>query len=121
VVKLLLFRRTMRQITMTKRNCEVVEVPDMSDVLGCPCGKFAATQCTDCGTAICDTHGETCDICDRPFCLFCLSFHRAVHGMAAASQQTKSNIALMQSVNAPREMSFLTHFQPAGNNAESCR
>jgi hypothetical protein len=55
--------------------CEIIEVAHSEDATGYPCGKDASARCKDCGTPICDVHGETCAACDAVFCATCLAFH----------------------------------------------
>ena len=56
-------------------HCEIIEVAHIEDATGYPCGQEASARCRDCGTPICDAHGETCAACDAVFCATCLAFH----------------------------------------------
>ena len=53
----------------------IIAVAHSEDATGYPCGKDASARCKDCGTPICDVHGETCSACDAVFCATCLAFH----------------------------------------------
>jgi hypothetical protein len=57
--------------------CEVVEMANLSDEVGYPCGKRSGQNCSDCGIRICEAHVEMCDVCHDVFCPSCLSFHLA--------------------------------------------
>jgi hypothetical protein len=59
--------------------CGVVEVRSLEDALGTACGRSAQTLCYDCGTSLCSTHAERCELCRENFCPGCLSFHRSEH------------------------------------------
>ena len=59
--------------------CEVVEVKNLADAVGYPCSKTGSKQCSDCGSEICESHTETCDICHDVFCPSCFYFHTAEH------------------------------------------
>ena len=64
-------------------SCEIVEVRSLEDALGIPCARYAVSTCTDCGTNLCLSHAETCDICRKVFCGACLGFHLDGHAKPA--------------------------------------
>jgi len=45
------------------KSCEVVEMQNSADTVGYPCSRTANTQCSDCGTELCESHTETCGGC----------------------------------------------------------
>src|SRR5213595_3012198 len=58
--------------------CEIIEVRNSADELGFPCSRTASTQCSDCGSELCESHAETCGACSSVFCpspLCRCSFH----------------------------------------------
>lgn len=55
--------------------CGMVEVVNIEDTAGYPCGRDAAAKCFDCGAALCDSHNEHCELCNQTFCATCLAFH----------------------------------------------
>src|SRR5437899_13006894 len=57
-------------------SCEIVEMRDSADADGYPCSRTASTQCLDCGSELCESHTETCGICNGIFCPSCLTFHQ---------------------------------------------
>src|SRR5207237_6589886 len=57
-------------------HCEVVEIRNSADADGFPCSRTASTQCFDCGSELCESHTETCGICNGIFCPSCLTFHQ---------------------------------------------
>src|SRR5438094_4522845 len=59
--------------------CEVIEIRNSADADGFPCSRTASTQCFDCGSELCESHTETCGICNGIFCPSCLSFHSVQH------------------------------------------
>ena len=59
--------------------CEIVEVRNLVDADGIPCSRTASKQCSDCGSELCETHPETCEMCHEVFCPSCMSFHEAEH------------------------------------------
>ena len=67
--------------------CGVVEVRGVQDELGTACGRSAKTLCYDCGTSLCSTHAEQCDLCSETFCPSCLSFHQSEHSKPAQRDQ----------------------------------
>src|SRR5207247_9116831 len=66
-------------------HCEVVEIRNSADADGFPCSRIASTQCFDCGSSLCESHTETCGICNGIFCPSCLSFHSVQHPKAAST------------------------------------
>jgi len=66
-------------------HCEVVEIRNSADADGFPCSRIASTQCFDCGSSLCESHTETCGICNGIFCPSCLSFHSVQHPKAASA------------------------------------
>src|SRR5438874_2615222 len=67
------------------KSCEVIEVRNSADELGLPCSRTASMQCSDCGSELCESHTETCGICNAIFCPSCLSFHLVQHPKAASA------------------------------------
>ncbi len=55
--------------------CEIVLVRHLEDAEGYPCRGEAASQCADCGAALCDLHTEECDLCHEKFCTTCCVLH----------------------------------------------
>lgn len=49
-------------------SCEIVAVSSWEDALATPCGRYAVSPCTDCGTALYLSHAETYHICHKVFC-----------------------------------------------------
>ena len=49
-------------------HCEVVEMRNSADTVGYLCSRTASTQCSDCGSELCESHKETCGICNGMFC-----------------------------------------------------
>jgi hypothetical protein len=39
-------------------HCEVVELRNVADADGFPCSRTASTQCFDCGSSLCESHGN---------------------------------------------------------------
>src|SRR5437870_6810601 len=66
-------------------SCEIVEMRDSADAVGYSCSRTASTQCFDCGSSLCESHTETCGICNGIFCPSCLSFHSVQHPKAASA------------------------------------
>ena len=54
-------------------HCEVVEVRNVADADGFACSRTANAECSDCGSSLCDSHTETCGICNGIFCPSCFS------------------------------------------------
>src|SRR5437899_911698 len=46
---------------------------------------FPNAECSDCGSELCESHTETCGICNGVFCPSCLSFHSLQHSKAASA------------------------------------
>jgi len=61
------------------------------DKNGTPCGRYARTICSDCGTSLCSQHTESCDLCGVAFCLSCLGFHHSEHSKPAQSDQARES------------------------------
>src|SRR2546429_7557778 len=57
---------------------------------GFPCSRTASTQCFDCGSSLCESHTETCGICNGIFCPSCLSFHSVQHSRRISRPQGTS-------------------------------
>src|SRR5438132_9529108 len=68
-------------------HCEVVEIRNSADEIGFPCSRTASTQCSDCGSELCESHAETCGGCLSVFCPSCLSFHSAQHSKPAHGER----------------------------------
>jgi len=69
--------------------CGVVEVRSLEDAMGATCARSAKSQCSDCGTALCDQHIERCEVCGETFCPSCLSFHQKEHPKPAIADRRK--------------------------------
>src|SRR5438552_8196192 len=67
-------------------SCEIVEVRNVADADGFPCSRTASKQCFDCGSELCESHTETCGICNGVFCPSCLSFHSVQHPQSCISR-----------------------------------
>src|SRR5947209_19511703 len=57
--------------------CEIVEVRNLADAVGYSCSRTASTECSDCGTELCESHIETCSGCSSIFCPSCFFFHQS--------------------------------------------
>ena len=68
-------------------HCEVVEIRNSADVVGYLCSRTASTQCSDCGSELCESHAETCGGCLSVFCPPCFLFHRAQHSKPAHGER----------------------------------
>jgi predicted sulfurtransferase len=66
--------------------CGVVEVRGVQDQFGTACGRSAETLCYDCGTSLCSTHTQRCEVCAETFCPSCLSFHQTDHAKPASAE-----------------------------------
>src|SRR5207245_4102381 len=66
-------------VGLDMNRCEIIEVRNSADELGLPCSRTASTQCSDCGSELCESHMETCSGCHSIFCTPCRFFHRAQH------------------------------------------
>jgi ATP dependent DNA ligase domain len=66
-------------------------VRKLSEAEGFPCTRIASKQCSDCGIEICESHVETCGMCDDVFCPSCLSFSSsgALEACHSGSKQRK--------------------------------
>jgi hypothetical protein len=72
--------RALKQKNAVKTSlCEVIEIRNSADAVGSLCSRTASTQCSDCGTELCESHTETCGACRSIFCPPCLSFHQTEH------------------------------------------
>src|SRR5437867_1183969 len=67
--------------------CEVIEIRNSADVVGYPCSRTASTQCSDCGSSLCESQTETCGICHSIFCPARLSFHQAEPAKPASADR----------------------------------
>jgi len=65
--------------------CGVVTNRHIEDQTGTPCGRSASTLCYDCGTSLCETHTDVCDLCKEKFCSSCLGFHLDEHSKRSAT------------------------------------
>jgi hypothetical protein len=74
-----------RLIISMSVHCEVLEIRNLADADGFPCSRTASTQCFDSGSSLCESHTETCGICNGIFCPSCLSFHSVQHTKAASA------------------------------------
>jgi hypothetical protein len=72
--------------------CEVVEVSQVEDALGYPCGRDTVGECTDCGTRVCNEHVEKCPHCDELFCITCLSFHESTVAAKKPAHDTQGEV-----------------------------
>src|SRR5207249_9425571 len=71
-------------------HCEVIEIRNSADADGFPCSRTASTQCFDCGSELCESHTETCGICNGIFCPPCLTFHQEHPKPASADREQHS-------------------------------
>ena len=67
------------------KSCEVVEMRNSADAVGYPCSKTASTQCSDCGSELCESHAETCGGCHAIFYLLPVLFVLPPNGTPEAS------------------------------------
>jgi len=68
--------------------CGIVEMRGVHDQDGTPCGRYATTLCYDCGTSLCLSHSERCDLCGESFCPTCLTFHQSEQAKTAQSDHS---------------------------------
>ena len=47
--------------------------------VGYDCARTAQQTCSDCGSALCDAHSESCGLCQFVFCPGCLFYHHKAH------------------------------------------
>jgi len=40
-------------------SCEVGEIRNSADAVGYPCSRTSSTQCSECGSELCESHAET--------------------------------------------------------------
>src|SRR6266480_1091405 len=69
--------------------CEVVEMRNSADEIGYSCSRTANAECSDCGSELCESHTETCGICNGVFCPSCLTFHSVQHSKPAVADHGK--------------------------------
>src|SRR5256884_1454831 len=69
-------------------HCEVVEIRNSADEIGYPCSRTSSTQCSDCGSDLCESHTETCGGCRSIFFPSCLTFHQQ-HSKPASADHGK--------------------------------
>src|SRR5439155_23361825 len=67
--------------------CEGVEMRNSADAIGDRCSRTASTQCSDCGSELCESHAETCGACRSIFCSPCFFFHREQHSKPAHGER----------------------------------
>ena len=82
--------------TIQTMHCGIVEVTNIEDTAGYPCGRDASAKCSDCGTHVCDAHAADCELCNQTFCATCLAFHsRETHlkKSAAVSERQRRKSA----------------------------
>src|SRR5438876_1040781 len=65
-------------------HCEIVEMRNSADAVG-SCSRTASTQCSDCGTELCESHTKSCSACHSVFCPSCFLFHQAQHSNPASA------------------------------------
>src|SRR5213594_4956868 len=75
------------RLSLMPVRCEAIEMRNSTDADGFPCSRTASTQCFDCGSSLCESHTETCGICNGIFCPSCLSFHSVQHPKAASADR----------------------------------
>jgi hypothetical protein len=56
--------------------CQVVGVRNLADAVGVHCTHKAIDLCFDCGIHVCESHAESCHICQETFCASCLTFNQ---------------------------------------------
>src|SRR5436305_15038394 len=78
-------RSLITSVSIADNRCKVVEVRNSADAVGLACLRTASTQCFDCGSSLCESHTETCGICQGIFCPSCLSFHSVQHSKPASA------------------------------------
>src|SRR5437016_7064330 len=74
-----------RKLGSMPERCEVIEIRNSADADGFPCSRTASMQCFDCGSELCESHTETCGICNGIFCPSCFSFHSVQHSKPASA------------------------------------
>src|SRR5213080_1114417 len=80
-------RSLITSVSIADNRCEVVEMRNSADAVGYSCSKAASTQCSDCGSELCESHAETCGGCYAIFCPSCFLFHRAQHSKPAHGER----------------------------------
>src|SRR5437667_11782919 len=78
-------RSLITSVSIADNRYKVVEVRNSADAVGLACLRTASKQCFDCGSSLCESHTETCGICNDIFCPSCLSFHSVQHPKAASA------------------------------------
>src|SRR5437879_1477845 len=76
-----------RKLCRMPKSCEVVEMQNSADTVGYPCSRTANTQCSDCGSELCESHAESCSACRSVFCPSCFLFHKAQHSKPAHGER----------------------------------
>ena len=59
--------------------CAIVEVANVEDATGYPCGNDASAQCCDCDAHICEAHAQNCECCGEVFCSTCFAYHTSAY------------------------------------------
>src|SRR5947209_19147626 len=78
------------------KSCEVVEMRNSADEVGYSCSRTASTQCSDCGSELCESHAETCGMCPTLFCPVCLSFHQTGHSKPERRAMPKRDLRVVK-------------------------
>src|SRR5438445_9720703 len=67
---------------------------------GFPFQEPPVTQCFDCGSVLCESHTETCGICNGIFCPPCRFLHRGRHSKprTRGTSRTKKGLKLLQTL-----------------------
>ena len=75
-------------------SCEVGEIRNSADAVGYPCSRTSSTQCSDCGSELCESHAETCGGCHAIFCPSCffLSSSAALEARARGTSRAKKSL-----------------------------
>src|SRR5207245_7272012 len=76
-------------------SCEVGEIRHSADAVGYSCPRTASTQCSDCGSELCESHTQTCDGCRSVFCpaLLFLPSSTALEARARGTSGAKERLA----------------------------
>src|SRR2546428_262854 len=72
-------------VSIADSRCKVVEGRNAAEGVVFACLRTASKQCFDCGSSLCESHTETCGICNGIFCPSCLSLHSVQHPKAASA------------------------------------
>jgi hypothetical protein len=102
----------------------------VEDATGYPCGNEASGRCCDCGAHMCDSHAESCSLCNDLFCETCYAFHAREYHRKKATKPSASigrprdavifaRIAVSQTPRSAQGL-ILGEHPPVGRLAPAC-